>query len=41
VTFVKMLTKRKALAERCVGQDRHFLPVHIQSDCKRKNEYVI
>ena len=33
---VKMLTERKFRAEKCVGQDRHFQPMLIESECKTK-----
>ena len=34
---VKMLTDRKLWAEKCIGQDRHFQPMLIESECKTKN----
>jgi len=34
---VKMLTDRKLWAEKCIGQDRHFQPMLIASECKTKN----
>jgi len=34
---VKMLTDRKLWAERCVGQDRHFQPMLIESGWMTKN----
>jgi len=33
----KMLTDRKLWAKKCVGQDRHFRPMLIESECKTKN----
>jgi len=32
-----MLTKRKLWAEKCVGQDRRFQSMLIESECKTKN----
>ena len=37
VTLLKILTERKLWTERCVGQDRHFQPMLIESEWKTKN----
>jgi len=33
--------KEKYWPKKCVGQDRHFLPMHIENECKTKNEYIV
>jgi len=38
---VKMLTDRGFWAETCVGQDRHFQPMLVESECKTKNWYIV
>jgi len=38
---VKMLTDRKLWAEKCVGQDRNFQPMLIESQRKTKNCYFL
>jgi len=34
---VKMLIDRKLWIKKCIGQDRHFQPMLIESECKAKN----
>ena len=34
---VKLLTDTKLWAEKCIGQDRHFQSMLIESDCKTKD----
>jgi len=34
---VKLLTDRKLWAKKYIGQDRHFNPMLIESECKTKN----
>jgi len=34
-----MLTERKLWTEKCGGQDRHFQPMLIESECKTKNNF--
>jgi len=41
VQKVKMLTDRKLWAKKCVGQDRQFQTVLIESQCKTKNYYFV
>jgi len=40
VTLFKMSTVKKLWAGKCGGQNRNFLPLSTDSDCKTKNWYV-
>ena len=37
VTLLKMLTERKLRVQKCIGRDRHFQPMLIESECNTKN----
>jgi len=38
---VRCSESRKLWAEKCVGQDRHFQPMLIESERKMKNFYIV